>query len=200
MPIKVTMERFKGFTLAELLIALAILGIIATFTIPKLLASQQSQQRIAQTKEAASMISGAFQVAKQKGLINANSLPSDLTPYMNYVALVTDGTVIDSIPSGANTTCTAGNPCIKLHNGGMLWFQNWYMGGPGPLYSYEMVFDPDPINNTTDPADGPLKAVQFTQYYDGFLTTRGNIKANTCNVFGCSNQPSSTMDPSWFKW
>jgi prepilin-type N-terminal cleavage/methylation domain-containing protein len=194
------MKRFSGFTLAELLIALAILGVVSTFTIPKILASQQSSKQNAQAKEAAAMISGAFQVAKQNGLINANSLPSDLTPYMNYVAMVSDGTIIDSIPSGSTTTCNSSNPCIRLHNGGMLWFQNWYMGGPGSMYAYEMVFDTDPANNTTDTADGPLKAVQFTQYYDGFITTRGNVKPNTCNVFGCSNQPSSSMDPSWLKW
>lgn len=34
----------KGFTLAELLIALAILGVIATFTIPKVLQSSRTAQ------------------------------------------------------------------------------------------------------------------------------------------------------------
>lgn len=35
----------KGFTLSELLIALAILGVIAVFTIPKVLQSQQDETK-----------------------------------------------------------------------------------------------------------------------------------------------------------
>ena len=41
----------KGFTLSELLIALAILGLIATFTIPKVLQTTESNQRKAVFKE-----------------------------------------------------------------------------------------------------------------------------------------------------
>ena len=36
-----------GFTLAELLVALSILGIIVTFSIPKILGSQSEKQKIA---------------------------------------------------------------------------------------------------------------------------------------------------------
>jgi prepilin-type N-terminal cleavage/methylation domain-containing protein len=49
-----------GFTLAELLIALAILGEIATFTIPKILSSQQNGTNKAKAKEAFSMVSSAY--------------------------------------------------------------------------------------------------------------------------------------------
>jgi prepilin-type N-terminal cleavage/methylation domain-containing protein len=40
-----------GFTLAELLIALAVLGVVATFSIPKVLQNQQNEQRRAVFKE-----------------------------------------------------------------------------------------------------------------------------------------------------
>jgi prepilin-type N-terminal cleavage/methylation domain-containing protein len=40
-----------GFTLAELLIALGILGVIATFAIPKILVAQQDTKRKAVLKE-----------------------------------------------------------------------------------------------------------------------------------------------------
>lgn len=192
---------FSGFTLAELLIALAILGVIAMFTIPKLLMAQQNQQHIAQAKEAAAMFSGAFQQAKLAGLVTANTRPSDLTPYMNYVSLVTDGTATDAPPGGASHTCDASHACLKMATGGVLWLQDWPFGGTGPLYTIEASYDPDAINNTTDPADGPLKAVQFTLYYDGFITTRGKTKPNSCNVWDCTGlEPNSSLDPSWFSW
>jgi prepilin-type N-terminal cleavage/methylation domain-containing protein len=41
----------KGFTLAELLIALALLGIIASFTIPKVLESSTNAKYKAMAKE-----------------------------------------------------------------------------------------------------------------------------------------------------
>jgi prepilin-type N-terminal cleavage/methylation domain-containing protein len=116
-------KRFKGFTLAELLIALAILGVIATFTIPKIITGSQNGQKLAAAKEVASMISGAYQQAQAAGIITGSSKPSDLTPYMNYISLDTSGTVIDAPLTAASYTCNSTNPCIKLANGGVLWFQ-----------------------------------------------------------------------------
>lgn len=46
----------KAFTLAELLIALAILGVIATFTIPKVLTANQNGTFKAIGKETAAML------------------------------------------------------------------------------------------------------------------------------------------------
>jgi prepilin-type N-terminal cleavage/methylation domain-containing protein len=54
---------FKGFTLAELLIALAILGIIATFVIPKIISSQQSGKKQAIFKETIGALSEATYLA-----------------------------------------------------------------------------------------------------------------------------------------
>jgi prepilin-type N-terminal cleavage/methylation domain-containing protein len=48
-----------GFTIAELLIALLILGEIATFTIPKIISSQQNAQKMAVFKETLAAISTA---------------------------------------------------------------------------------------------------------------------------------------------
>ncbi len=108
-----------GFTLAELLISIAILGVIATFAIPKIMASSQNGQNVTKAKEAAAMLTGAYQRAQLDGIVTASTKPSDLTPYLNYVKINTSGTVIDAQPTVSFRICAAASPCAKLHNGGV---------------------------------------------------------------------------------
>jgi prepilin-type N-terminal cleavage/methylation domain-containing protein len=189
-----------GFTLAELLIALAILAVIATFTIPKIIAGNQSGRSLARAKEVASMISGAYLKAQQDGVITSSSKPSALMPYMNYLASVTDGRTIDAHPTVTTRTCDATTPCVLLHGGGILWFQDTLsFGGTTGIYLIEFDFDPDGAYSGST-ADGPGKSVQFSLYYNGFLTTRGQVKANSCNSSNCTNNPNASYDPSWFSF
>lgn len=60
-------KSYSGFTLAELLIALAILGMIATFTIPKILTAQQDSKKYAVFKETISLVSSLAYAAQQSG-------------------------------------------------------------------------------------------------------------------------------------
>ncbi|HEY9745532.1 MAG TPA: prepilin-type N-terminal cleavage/methylation domain-containing protein [Oculatellaceae cyanobacterium] len=55
-----SVRHLTGFTLAELLIALSILGLIATFTIPKVLVAQQDMTYRANAKDVAAAISAAY--------------------------------------------------------------------------------------------------------------------------------------------
>ena len=189
-----------GFTLAELLIALAILGVIATFTIPKILVSQQNSQNVAKAKEVAAMITAAYQKAQLDGIVSASTKPSDLTPYMNYVALITDGRTIDSHPTDTSRICNASSPCVSLHGGGILLFTDWnYFGPCTALNLIEFDFDPDGVYSGSA-ADSPGKSIQFSLYYNGQLTTRGQVKPNSCDQGGCVVQPNSALDPSWFRF
>jgi prepilin-type N-terminal cleavage/methylation domain-containing protein len=188
-----------GFTLAELLIALAILGVIATFTIPKILSSQQNGEKVAKAKEVAGMISTAYQQLQLGSTITSGTKPSDLIPYLNYVKQDTSGTVIDAVPGYASYTCNASSPCLWLHNGGVLWCHSSSFGGTSSLNVMEFVFDPAPNNNTTSTSDGPLKAVQFGIYYNGFLTSRGQFKVGSAASSGALVLDPN-YDPSWFIW
>lgn len=102
----------KGFTLAELLIALTILGIIAVFTIPKVLVAQQDAKYKAMGKEFAGMVSGAYQAYKLSNGYNATMQVKDMTPYLNYVKVVTDSSLqADGAPwDGGWTDTCSGSP------------------------------------------------------------------------------------------
>ena len=52
-------QRYKGFTLAEVLVTLAVIGIVASLTIPSLMKSYEKQQWISGYKETYSIISQA---------------------------------------------------------------------------------------------------------------------------------------------
>jgi prepilin-type N-terminal cleavage/methylation domain-containing protein len=196
----------SGFTLAELLIALAILGVIATFTIPKVLSAQQNGQYMASAKEAASMISGALQQYK---LQNGSALPStgQLTAYMNYVAVDTTS-VIDWYQGSTTQSCSAGSPsCLRLHSGGILfyWISDSLCSSSSPS-GMHIGFDPD--GKVTDgTTGGPGKSVDFWIYSDGRIRTWGTIEPNTsytnAGVGTSCNQTRSaspSKDPPWFSW
>lgn len=166
-----------AFTLAELLIALAILGVIATFTIPKVLNSGQNGKNTAIAKEAASMISGAFSSYQLNNSIASGTGPANLTQYMNYVSVdtATNYAAASGQQGTALTACTATLQCLKLHNGGVLQYAtNNSFGGTATTNAIYFSVDPD--------GTGTQGSINFIQYYNGRLTTGGNAATGTTST------------------
>lgn len=158
----------SGFTLAELLISLAILGVIATFTIPKILTSQQNAQYNALSKETIATVAAAYQQAQLAGTVTTAAKLQDLTPYMNYVALDTASTV-DGFPSGVATlTCSNTSKCLKLHNGALLYFDGNSFADNGGNVVFAVI-DPDGRSTGVQDSQGMLL------YYTGRVITYGDI-------------------------
>jgi prepilin-type N-terminal cleavage/methylation domain-containing protein len=187
----------QGFTLAELLICLVILGVIATFTIPKIITSQVNGQYNASAKEVASMISGAYTSYSRSNTVTSNTSAGDLTPYMNYVA-PDSSTTIDLFQEATTRACNGGYSCVKLHNGGMLlWASAGFMGTntTNAVYFY---YDPD-ARVTDGTTNGPGKSVCLWLYYDGRITSYTNLSPGT--VYGGGTVGAlPTADPPWFSW
>ena len=110
-----------GFTLAELLIALAILGVIATFTIPKILDSGSNSKHNSIAKEASALVSEAFQVYKLNSASIIDTGINEYTPYINYVKIETTGNKIDNANTLTDRDCNNVTPCLLLHNGCLLY-------------------------------------------------------------------------------
>ncbi len=182
---------FKGFTLAELLSALAILGVIATFTIPKVLNASTNGQFNATAKEAAGMLTEAYGAYRLE-----NSDPSgtmswvDITPYMNYVRVDTATNAITS--SGGSDFCgNGGRTCLRLHNGSLIWAGNVRtFGGTSDLNANFIYFNPAPD-------DGVTRAVAYILYYNGRFTSRPHMLSGTVSSAGAI---SAGTDPTWFEW
>ena len=187
-----------AFTLAELLIALAILGVIATFTIPKILDSGGGSQNNAIVKEAASTVSGALQAYKMQNTLTASTSFQDLTPYINYVN-IDSTTVIDSYNNTASVPCaTAVAICIRLHNGAML---RGPTGDPfGDTTSTSAIyFWVDPDGQYGGSTTGPSKAAFFFIYTNLRLTTYDSLVPATYND-AVLQPPVAGSSPEYLNW
>jgi prepilin-type N-terminal cleavage/methylation domain-containing protein len=197
-----TLKR-NAFTLAELLISLAILGVIATFTIPKILGGFSASSAKVRAKDAAAMISGAYQEYCRHNVPTATTKASDILPYMNYVKEDTTS-FVDSLPNLTSIQCDGASlKCIQLHTGGILVFYEFasrQFGGTTPNNALEFVFDPDEVYSGSA-NDGPSKSIQFNLFYDGFLCTRGQGRSPVCvdSNGGCYTT-DPIYDPIWFSW
>ena len=193
----ITPKRSYGFTLAELLVALLILGEIATFTIPKILSSQQNGTFKARSKEAASMLSAAYSQHTLSNGFSASGKTSDLSQYMNYVQYVTSGLTIDRDNGEGSIDCDSSNPCLKLHSGAVLLLTPHTFNGTGANNAVWALLDPDGVYSGT--TNGTGKSVEFDIYYNGRLTTWGTCNNPTCGSEGCWGTDAN-KDPSWFSW
>jgi prepilin-type N-terminal cleavage/methylation domain-containing protein len=192
----------SGFTLAELLIALLIVGEIATFTIPKVITSQQNNTYNARAKEAAATVAAAY----QKYLLTNGASTSigieELTQYLNYLKADT-ATVIDGKQTQGSETCGAGTAqtCLRLHSGAMLRYGRssaYYFGGSNTTNAIWFDIDPDGAYSGT--TNGSGKAIEFWLYYNGRLSSYATINSNTCHNGSTCVNPNSAYDPSWFSW
>jgi prepilin-type N-terminal cleavage/methylation domain-containing protein len=102
----------RGITLAEILTVLAVLGIIVSLTIPKLITAQKAVLWRNVCKEHAASLSAAYNELKQSGAVTDSTKPADLIPYLNYVAIDTTGNVDPDPTTTVLRACNATNPCL----------------------------------------------------------------------------------------
>jgi len=156
----------RGFTLSELLIALAILGVIAMFSIPKILTSHMHVEHNAALKEAVSAVSQACLEHKRLNRQNANTDAQDYIQYLNYVRYDTVS-LIDDSTLGGSRSCA--EPCTFLHNGSALRFNGEAYLGTQTTNAVLIEFDPDGIYSGI--TTGPGKSAQLFLYYNCRLST-----------------------------
>lgn len=195
-----------GFSLAELLITLAIIGFLMAFTVPALLQSQNAaanSKYSAIARDTEFMVFNAYeQYRRRNSSVSSNMQVSSLTPYMNYVSIDTStSSLINGPPAGqgyyGSQNCGAqfvGNYiCYRLHNGAVLWFWDlYYFGGTNTTNAIWFNIDPD--------GSGPTEALQTFLTYDGRIYTVKNLPTTMTMgyLFSTVTQAPASSDATWF--
>lgn len=115
-------KAFLGFTLAELLIALAILGVIATFTIPKVLHSQENDKKKAVIRETIGALNDiTYQAVMKRDGLDDNTFYTYFENRLNYTIACPNAVATEGCWTQAfNTPNTTDYQGFKLHNGASL--------------------------------------------------------------------------------
>jgi type II secretory pathway pseudopilin PulG len=176
---------------------LAILGLIAVFTIPKVLQAQHDSKWNAMTKEA--------MAATQNAVWNYK-LEVGLTDNTEFGGMVNRINFVKSQPCGLFDSSSF--TCLTLHSGGVLAYRT--SNGPdigdadNPLCAWKFHFFPggysnDIANDTVNPNDQQ----PFFVYSDGALRADGETKAGT-GIYSCGNTGwgpgTDGGNRSWFSW
>ncbi len=196
-----------GFTLAELLSALAILGVIATFTIPKVLSAQSQSTYNSLAKEAIGTISGAYAAYSLNNTVTSATTSADLTPYMNYVRVDTS-TELDHVQNVSGTTSCAVTPlsgCLMLHGGAALRYSSGCFYGTSSLNIINFYFDPDGRVTGDTGTSSTTKGLSISLYANGRITTAGgrttgSLTGNAVCSGSNAQNPDPAADPSWLSW
>lgn len=124
------LPRKAGFTLAELLIALGILGVLATFTIPKMISSQQSTQKKAVFQETIATLNEAFVTGCLQNQITEANFGTYMRSRLNAVKLCSNS-MADGCWFGTDLVGQSTTPGVILHNGAVVAGLDDSVGGSG---------------------------------------------------------------------
>jgi prepilin-type N-terminal cleavage/methylation domain-containing protein len=173
----------KGFTLSELLVSLAVLGLIAAFAVPKVLTSVGNSTLIANAKEAISTVSGAYEALKADfngmlpttmGLNMQTGIPSKMSfnqrgDYIPGAIGAPDQFNIVAAPAAATNAVRFANNAVIAFNPADTFFTTTPRTAAIPNAQGRVAFEVDPDGV------GPNKGFSVILGYDGRVFIPSNV-------------------------
>ena len=116
----------KAFTLAEVLITLGIIGVVAAMTIPTLMQKTNDKELVSGTLKMGSVLSNALKGYESKGMVSVDKL-SDLASFnagmieqlktvncSDHTVCLADGSYFDYANEHFGDICNKTKPCVDL--------------------------------------------------------------------------------------
>jgi prepilin-type N-terminal cleavage/methylation domain-containing protein len=187
----------KAFTLTELLVALAVLGLITSFIIPKVISDINSRGYNTSLKQCMATITNEYQTYIASTIPNANTSSNMILKNLNYIEIDTTstitglyGTTVRSYQCTPSGYAPGTGICYKLHSGGVLmaYAQQETFGGTTPNNVIPYLFDPDGNGSTT--------GVIIFLYFNGRVVTYSKLLSNSPSALWNYNP---LPDPSWVR-
>ncbi len=198
----------QGFSLAEMLVSLALMGALASMLLPMLTHNVGKDKLMYMGKDGAAELVQAYATYLKTNVPTANTSAQDIINNLNYMRIINNGSqtlqvekvnntpAYGSCTSGGNpctvftAVCRAETPCALLHSGALIQYDaNATFGGNPPRYNtnaLRFILDPD--------ADGPQTSVSFVLFYSGRLSTRPYAQAAVLTNDDLAN---TTVDPEY---
>jgi prepilin-type N-terminal cleavage/methylation domain-containing protein len=115
-------KNHAGFTLVEIMIVVAIIGLLAAIAIPNFVKARATSQANACINNLRQIDAAASQFALEKGKKTGDSItfPDDLTPYIKMnssgsIPVCPAGGTYDDSTVGTNATCSLGTTVSPPH-------------------------------------------------------------------------------------
>ena len=188
------MKRLKGFTLAEVLITLAIIGVVAAISIPSVISNTQQQEFKTGLRKAVSVLNSAITMNMA---IDGESPYDNANLYgylMRHMAVMQSGDIKYNVasggtgPAGDSQTNTYVNKAFYTTDGMRFEFINY---GRSKIHGFRLYENPSVYvceGATTYSGDG-----KWTNW-DG--TPQEGIKScGGCGSYGLNNNPDGTTKP-----
>ena len=154
----------RGFTLAEILITLAIIGVVAALTIPSVISNAQQQEFKTGLKKAVSVLNEAIQT----NIALEGETPYDNENLRDY--LIRHMSVIKSGIFVEDRSKYRGNEFFYTTDG----------------MRFEMI---DSLGN-----DGPIHVWPVINLYESGISLLDNVRLGNCGSYGLAKNPNNTVN------
>jgi len=196
----------QAFSLAELLVVLAVIGFVAMLVTPKVTVAFDRHTRTAIVKDLTMSVAQAYGVLSVKEGMTAATTFGDIARYMNIANMKTTGS-IDSYPGGPAVSCSGSYSCYQMASGSIIAVDNAHTFSeeiPNASLRFIIDTDGDMQAGTTMTNGGTIEDVSgagagFFLSYDGRITPVfrpvPNNRMNGVTVAACSD-----CTPRWLRW